>query len=179
MKLTSCVMTAALAGAVLLGASASKAGVFDFSYVDSATDGTLISAAGVITTSATEVGGYYTITDITGERNGFVITALLPVGGYAANDNLFSPTPTYFTFGGVSFSAADGYLYNLANNGVNVYTDDSSQTNPVGYPQTPVNVTITAVPEISTWAMMIVGFAGLGLAAYRRTKKSATAFAAA
>jgi hypothetical protein len=30
-----------------------------------------------------------------------------------------------------------------------------------------------AVPEPSTWAMMLLGFAGLGFMAYRRTKKSA------
>jgi hypothetical protein len=30
-----------------------------------------------------------------------------------------------------------------------------------------------AVPEPSTWAMMLIGFAGLGFIAYRRTKKSA------
>jgi PEP-CTERM motif len=30
-----------------------------------------------------------------------------------------------------------------------------------------------AVPEPSTWAMMLLGFAGLGFVAYRRTKKSA------
>ena len=30
-----------------------------------------------------------------------------------------------------------------------------------------------AVPEPSTWAMMLLGFAGLGFMAYRRTKKGA------
>jgi outer membrane lipase/esterase len=30
-----------------------------------------------------------------------------------------------------------------------------------------------AAPEISTWAMMLVGFAGLGLAGYRRSQKRA------
>jgi hypothetical protein len=34
-----------------------------------------------------------------------------------------------------------------------------------------------AVPEPSPWAMMILGFAGLGLAGYRRSRKGA-AFAA-
>ncbi|MBI5264979.1 MAG: PEPxxWA-CTERM sorting domain-containing protein [Bradyrhizobium sp.] len=29
---------------------------------------------------------------------------------------------------------------------------------------------VTGVPEPSTWAMMILGFAGLGLVAYRRRK---------
>jgi hypothetical protein len=33
-------------------------------------------------------------------------------------------------------------------------------------------VNISAVPEPSTWAMMIVGFAGMGLLAYRRNRKS-------
>jgi hypothetical protein len=31
-----------------------------------------------------------------------------------------------------------------------------------------------AVPEPSTWAMMILGFAGVGFMAYRRRNKSAT-----
>jgi hypothetical protein len=42
-------------------------------------------------------------------------------------------------------------------------------------PQDPVTLVITtaAVPEPSTWAMMILGFAGLGFMAYRRTSKPA------
>jgi hypothetical protein len=32
---------------------------------------------------------------------------------------------------------------------------------------------VSAVPESSTWAMMLLGFAGLGLMAYRRTSRSA------
>ena len=37
---------------------------------------------------------------------------------------------------------------------------------------------LTAVPEPSTWAMMIAGFVGLGFAGYRRSRKtSATALA--
>ena len=34
------------------------------------------------------------------------------------------------------------------------------------------------VPEASTWAMMLIGFAGLGYAAYRKTKSAPTAVAA-
>jgi hypothetical protein len=29
----------------------------------------------------------------------------------------------------------------------------------------------SAIPEPSTWAMMLLGFAGLGYAAYRKTKR--------
>jgi hypothetical protein len=35
----------------------------------------------------------------------------------------------------------------------------------------------TAVPEPSTWAMMFIGFAGLGYAAFRRTVKNRTVVA--
>jgi hypothetical protein len=38
---------------------------------------------------------------------------------------------------------------------------------------------ITGVPEASTWAMLLLGFAGLGFAGYWRTKKSDATFAAA
>jgi hypothetical protein len=38
---------------------------------------------------------------------------------------------------------------------------------------------ISAVPEPSTWAMMVLGFAGLGLVGYRRARKGTTACAAA
>jgi len=33
------------------------------------------------------------------------------------------------------------------------------------------NVTTLAVPEPSTWAMMLIGFAGLGYAGYRRASE--------
>jgi len=33
-------------------------------------------------------------------------------------------------------------------------------------------LTVTAVPEPSTWAMMLAGFAGLGFAGYRATRRT-------
>jgi hypothetical protein len=46
--------------------------------------------------------------------------------------------------------------------------------------QLPLNsITVGGVPEPSTWAMMLLGFAGLGIAAFRRNKKTGSAFAAA
>jgi hypothetical protein len=35
------------------------------------------------------------------------------------------------------------------------------------------NVSVSTVPEASTWAMMVLGFAGLGFAGYRRAKPAA------
>jgi hypothetical protein len=34
------------------------------------------------------------------------------------------------------------------------------------------NVSVSAVPELSTWGMMLLGFAGIGFVAYRRSKNS-------
>jgi hypothetical protein len=36
-----------------------------------------------------------------------------------------------------------------------------------------VTLTVTTVPELSTWAMMVLGFAGLGFAGYRTRKATA------
>ena len=40
------------------------------------------------------------------------------------------------------------------------------------------NVSVAAVPEPSTWAMMILGFAGVGFMTYRRSRKTSLALAA-
>jgi len=153
-----------------LGISApARADVYAFSYVDAATNGSLVNASGTITTGASESGGYFGVTSITGTRNGFAITGLLPVNGYAGNDNWFSPTqtPTYLDFPGVSFSAADGYDYNFSADGTsaNGYVDDSSQTDPGGFAQTEVNLT---VPEPASMALFGAGLFGLGVIRRRR-----------
>jgi PEP-CTERM motif len=38
---------------------------------------------------------------------------------------------------------------------------------------------IAAIPEPSTWAMMLLGFAGLGFAGYRKARSARTALSAA
>jgi outer membrane lipase/esterase len=37
----------------------------------------------------------------------------------------------------------------------------------------PDGFSVAAVPELSTWAMLLIGFAGLGFMAYRRKSKLA------
>ena len=40
-----------------------------------------------------------------------------------------------------------------------------------------LSVTVTPVPEPSTWAMMLAGFAGLGFLSYRASRKTTAAAA--
>src|ERR1035437_2842458 len=54
---------------------------------------------------------------------------------------------------------------------VPVYYTDSSSQFISGKEGTQVFATISAVPEPSTWAMMLLGFAGIGFMAYRRKSK--------
>ena len=71
------------------------------------------------------------------------------------------------------------YTWNFGS-GVGTYVLNS-KIDPIGYPQNGAggSLTVTAVPELSTWAMMLMGIVGLGFAAYRRTKKAIPALAAA
>ena len=49
--------------------------------------------------------------------------------------------------------------------------DSGNSTFPTAFGPALDNVAVTAVPEPSTWAMMILGFLGVGLAAYRRKNR--------
>ena len=49
-----------------------------------------------------------------------------------------------------------------------IYFDSQFTTGLPSYGNEVTNVSVTAAPEASTWAMMVLGFAGLGFAGYRR-----------
>jgi hypothetical protein len=71
-------------------------------------------------------------------------------------------------------AAQNGFPCGAAQELVQVFIDGS----PVHLLDQPFNgfgswAPAAAVPELSTWAMMLLGFAGLGLMAYRRKSKSA------
>jgi hypothetical protein len=50
---------------------------------------------------------------------------------------------------------------------------DNSYAVATGAKTNTLAVSMTAVPELSTWAMLLLGFAGLGFAGYRGSRKSA------
>jgi CHRD domain/PEP-CTERM motif len=59
----------------------------------------------------------------------------------------------------------------LALNDGDIYVDTHTEMCPSGEIRGQLGV--AAVPEPSTWAMMILGFAGVGFMAYRRKSKQA------
>jgi hypothetical protein len=89
-------------------------------------------------------------------------TTLITLGSFstsitlAPNAGLTSQSFTFFTTGGdLVFTSLPGGNPNVGN-----ILD---------------NVQVSSVPEASTWIMMLIGFAGLGLITYRRTRKLSAA----
>jgi len=78
------------------------------------------------------------------------------------NPNLFSPLPT-LTLNPADVATSFARAVLRQNGGV-LRADGTIGT-----------VSVSAVPEASTWAMMLLGFAGLGFVGYRRATRSAIA----
>jgi len=153
---------AVLAMALATGSASAK--VWDFSYT-----GGGYTASGEFITGA--AGSPYTITGIAGTADGYTITGL---SGYAGSDQLlyFPPSGGYYAdFGGISFQNANGVDYNITNyptgvsNYINVSTLDPAGG---GCCVVAINMSVSAVPEVSTWVMMLAGFAALGFVGFRR-----------
>jgi PEP-CTERM motif len=98
---------------------------------------------------------------------------------------LFLPaSPNLVDFAGISF-ATTGDAFGIGWTG-SAYGIAQSSTNPNGNccGVTPIEFTVTAVssvaavPEPSTWAMLLLGFAGIGFMTYRR-KQSGSALSVA
>jgi hypothetical protein len=170
----------AAVGFVPVGADAATYG-FDFSTTDS-----VFTVTGTVTTADTldAVGGFDVLSisgTLSGPGGGTI--ALEPnssppfpdYNGVFLYDNVFFPNATPVVDGdGILFSAG-GYDYNLYSVGQTYYL--SSYTNPAGAfdPAQPVAFgepinAATSAPEPSTWALMLLGFAGLGLAARRQAR---------
>ena len=135
------------------------------------------SAEGVATTVANLAGQAYAVSfwvgntiDNTVGFFGNSTTVKLYVDGIlvftAVNDD-GGATQTWqqFTYQGVAATNATTFTFVSAD----PRTDFSSPLDNV------VISTVSAVPEPSTWAMMILGFAGVGYMTYRRRKPSAIA----
>lgn len=128
------------------------------------------------------------VTSLTGQISGLLnapITGLSDQPNiYYTSDNTFSPTGPFVSNEGILF-AAGGYfinIYSVLNGSEYDYYISNSQFigNYYGDPTSAplfapgdliLSGTITAVPELSTWAMLITGFAGLAVIGRRRWAK--------
>ncbi len=170
--------SAALAlGIMIVGAPTAQATVLDFSF-----SGNL--GGGVTETASWSMDGNPSVITFTSGSFTMVTTS----GGTEFRSDLVPSTSTvpavqFNHFGvpsGVEFNTV-GVDFNVFDRfGSQIYT--GSESAPVFAPGTFAGtfgtLTITdavtpAVPESSTWVMMIVGFAGVGFMAYRRKSKPA------
>ena len=83
------------------------------------------------------------------------------------------------SFGGVVEGSYDQYSQTFATTPGTTYAYSfdipNFAGNPNGFSVSVTNATVGAVPEPSSWAMMILGFVGVGAMAYRRRKNGAAA----
>jgi hypothetical protein len=179
---------ALLAGLALVPAGAHAATYsFDFS-----TDDSVFTVAATITAADTldAVGGYDILSisgTISGPGGGAITLATntsQPFPDYIVTfmyDNVIYPNTASQVDGyGILFSAG-GYDYNLYAAGPGAYY--LSTFNPAGVYDPGAAVVFAgdsvmradaagAAPEPATWALMLLGFAGLGLAAQRKARRS-------
>jgi hypothetical protein len=130
-------------------------------------------------------GGVYDVTSITGTRNGVAVTGLAV---YAGEDNEVYTTPPYVDYPGLAYSVVGGSVFNVY---YDTSTSDSYACGAAGYCEIGPGVagttglgppvdsigpvatfTLTVVPEPASWAMIMLGFAALGFASYRASRKS-------
>jgi hypothetical protein len=173
-------MIASIATAMLLTASAANATVYKFIFVSFDSQ---LTAAGEITVNAadevTAISGFIsgladqTISTVSPNPN-FSGPAYSPDGSFIYN-NLYHPSGMAFDIDGLLFATAQnpGGYWNLWGNSPGDYSlwESSGSYN---YPiQESGTLSVAAVPELSTWAMFALGFAGLGLAGRRRAPRPA------
>ncbi|WP_213769866.1 PEPxxWA-CTERM sorting domain-containing protein [Bradyrhizobium sp. dw_78] len=185
--------TSALAAACFfsVAATAAHADVLTFDWTLTAPAASLggftDTGSGTITVTTGSTGDI--VTAITGEIGGNAITELLPTGTLNGNDNLLFPIGTKFGTGRNAYTSTSdldpngiGFATSAGNFDIfGFYAPDSTdvtagnnygEEGPVPFGVGTFAIT-AAVPEPSTWAMMILGFFGIGAMAYRRRKGSA------
>ena len=173
-------MIASLATAMLLTASPANATVYKFTFESfdselTATGEITVNAADEVIAIAGEISGLVdeTIGSVTPNPD-FSGPAYSPDGSFIYN-NVYYPSGMTFDIDGVLFATAQnpGGYWNLWGNSPGDYSlweSASSYNYPIEESGT---LSVAAVPELSTWAMLGLGFAGLGVAGRRRAPRLA------
>ena len=149
-------------GAVLAFSTVARADNYQIDYTTMNGD----SASLLVSATETPVGGLFTVTAISGERDGHASTGL---STYAASDQVLFAADPYVDFSGLSFSTSTGDYNLFTNNGV--YAEIDSNVDSVGYPSSGVtlkSVAVTDVPEPASIAVLAMGLLGASVAARKR-----------
>ncbi len=112
------------------------------------------------------------------ESNGFLTyDNLFWPGGAPPTASAFDGHGSFLDIYGLMFNIGDGRVVDLFSNGIGYGPPGAVFGVAVATPDTAldyVSAGVTAsTPEPSTWAMMVLGFAGLGVAGYRASRKAA------
>ena len=164
--------------AAMAGAAPASAAEYIFSFTTSTPlFGPTVAGSGSFFTSdtATTVAGQtaFQILSITGTVNGIAIAA--PTGNYG---NYFTTGPSFLDGSGVKFFLTNGGrvdFFNQSSNGlyrVNTFSPGSSN-----FVTASSSLAVAAVPEPSTWAMLIIGFGAIGFALRARRARPVPALA--
>ena len=170
--------------ATLFGVSTANATVYKFAFESfdaelTAAGQITVNAAGEVTGVSGMISGLanQTISAVTPNPN-FSSTAYSPDGSFIY-DNLYHASGMPFDVDGLLFVTAQdpGGYWNLWGNSPGNYSLWESAGS-YNYPiEESGNLSVTATPEPSIWAMLLIGFTGLGFAGYRSTKRTAAAAA--
>jgi hypothetical protein len=163
--------------AMLFGVSTANATVYKFSFESfdaelTATGKITVNAAGDVTAVSGAISGLVdeTISAVAGNP-GFPGAAYSPDGAFIY-DNVYHASGMPFDVDGLLFVTAQnpGGFWNLWGNSPGNYSLWASAGGG-NYPiQESGNLSVAAAPELSSWAMLGLGFAALGLVGRRRRR---------
>jgi len=182
MKFRSVLATVSLAG-LLAFAVPARAGVYELTFT-----GTNFDVTAWFTTDASNdilsiIGNVFPETPLTAGFGGS-ISGLITQAGTPPGEGTYNGTWNYddvyntsnnpsFDNNGVLFAFDSGNIGNIYSvpgvPGSNTYYLSVNSPASLYNPGDAGTLSVSAVPELSTWAMMVLGLAGLGFTGYRRT----------